>query len=95
MRQPAGMHQVDAISSLAAQMETLTRQLNRLQSSTTSPQVFSCEWCGGGHPTGRCNTSDPNHYTYEDANMINSGFRDHPYGNSYNPSWRQHRDFSW
>ena len=95
MHQPAGIHQVDVFSSLAAKMETLTRKIDRLQSPTTPSQVFSCEWCGGGHPTGKCNTGDPNHYTFENANMINSGFRDHPYANSYNPGWRQHPDVSW
>ena len=95
MRQPAGIYQVDVLSSLAAQMETLTRKIDRLQSPTNSSQVFSCEWGGEGHPTGKCNTCDPNHYTHEDANMTNSGFRDHPYGNSHNPNWRQHSDSSW
>ena len=94
-RKPAGMFQVDAFSTLASQMEVLTRKIDKLQTPSAQSQAFLCECCGGGHPNGECNTGNSNTQQFEDANFVANGFRNNSYSNTYNPGWRQHPNFSW
>ena len=96
-RRPAGVHQIDALSSLAAQVETLTRKIDHLQTPASSAsQMYPCEWNAGGQPSVEYPSGNLNAQTLEDANAIAFGFRNNnPYSNSYNPGWRNHPNFSW
>ncbi|XP_062104029.1 uncharacterized protein LOC133815176 [Humulus lupulus] len=100
-RKVAGIHDVDAITSLAAQVSSISNMLKimniGMNQSVGKPmgtqfgkmENISCVYCGEGHTFDNC-PSNPAVVCY----MENQN-RNDPYSNSYNPSWRQHPKFSW
>ena len=50
----AGMHEVDSWNLLNAKIDMLTKKLEASAKVTNSMAVYSCEYCGGGHPTLEC-----------------------------------------
>ncbi|XP_062099764.1 uncharacterized protein LOC133805600 [Humulus lupulus] len=100
-RKVAGIHDVDAITSLAAQVSSISNMLKTMNmgmnQSMGQPmgtqmgqmESISCVYCGKGHTFDNC-PSNPAVVCY----MGNQN-RNGPYSNSYNPSWRQHPNFSW
>lgn len=60
VRKPVGIHQVDAITSLASQVEMLTRKIDRLQTPATASQAYSGDWSGGEHPHGDYDSGNVN-----------------------------------
>ncbi|XP_062099705.1 uncharacterized protein LOC133805537 [Humulus lupulus] len=97
----AGVHELDAITTLTAQVASLTKQL---QQNTMSAQVVQaqvmCELCGGSHPFDQCQAVlDPNNVPLDQAQVqVVGSFQrpyNNPYSNSYNPGWRNHPNFSW
>ncbi|XP_062112692.1 uncharacterized protein LOC133823859 [Humulus lupulus] len=96
-----GVHELDAIIALTAQVVSLTKQL---QQNTMSAQVVQaqvmCELCGGPHPFDQCQVVlDPNNVPLDQAQVQEVGnFQgpyNNPYSNSHNPGWRNHPNFSW
>ncbi|XP_062115229.1 uncharacterized protein LOC133829536 [Humulus lupulus] len=98
-RKVAGIHDVDAITSLAAQVSSISNMLKimnmGMNQSMGQPmgtqfgqmENISCVYCGEGH-------------TFENypSNLVvvcymGNQNRNGPYSNSYNPSWRQHPNF--
>ncbi|XP_062100375.1 uncharacterized protein LOC133806271 [Humulus lupulus] len=100
-RKVAGIHDVDAITSLAAQVSSISNMLktmnmgmNQSMGQPMGTQMghmenISCVYCGEGHTFDNC-PSNPAAVCYM-GNQNRTG----PYSNSYNPSWRQHPNFSW
>ncbi|XP_062080494.1 uncharacterized protein LOC133785259 [Humulus lupulus] len=100
-RKVAGIHGVDAIFSLAAQVSSISNMLKTMNmgmnQSVGQPmgtqfgqmENISCVYCGEGHTFDNC-PSNPAVVCYMGNQNRNS-----PYSNSYNPSWRQHPNFSW
>ncbi|KAK1423118.1 hypothetical protein QVD17_18413 [Tagetes erecta] len=101
-----GVYQVDSVIALTAQVEALTKKIDRLQVNN----VKCCDVCGGGHNTVECPqgvTDFPEHVDYAGGKSLNnwnqggdySGgqtrFQNTAFGNSYNPSWKNHPGFSW
>ncbi|XP_062085656.1 uncharacterized protein LOC133791756 [Humulus lupulus] len=95
-----GVHELDAITALTAQVASLTKQL---QQNTMSAQVVQaqvmCELCGGSHSFDQCQAVlDPNNVSLDQAQVQEVGsFQrpyNNPYSNSYNPGWRNHPNFS-
>ncbi|XP_062093730.1 uncharacterized protein LOC133799745 [Humulus lupulus] len=99
-RKVVGIHDVDSITSLVAQWSSISiipktmnmgmNQSMRLPMGTQMGQMesISCVYCGEGHTFDNC-PSNPVVVCY----MGNQN-RNGPYSNSYNPSWRQHPNFS-
>ncbi|KAG9444879.1 hypothetical protein H6P81_016219 [Aristolochia fimbriata] len=48
----AGIHNIDPILALQAQVESLTNQLSKLHAPSLVAQI--CDMCGGGHPNHEC-----------------------------------------
>ncbi|XP_062085900.1 uncharacterized protein LOC133792007 [Humulus lupulus] len=98
-RKVSGIHDVDAITSLAAQVSSISNMLktmnmgmNQSMGKPMATQMgqmesISCVYCGEGHTFENC-PSNPAVVCY----MGNQN-RNGPYSN--NPSWRQHPNFSW
>ena len=53
---------------------------------------MSCVYCGEGHLFDNC-PGNPTSVNY--VGSFNRQNQDNPYSNTYNPGWRQHRNFSW
>ncbi|XP_073120441.1 uncharacterized protein [Henckelia pumila] len=99
-RRPAGMHQVDAFTSVAAQLEVMNKRIEELtlgQSAMCIQEVW-CEKCGVEHFTKDCQTGNPS-YQPEGGMVNHVGNQNRPmndpFSNTYNPGWKQHPNFSW
>ncbi|XP_062075741.1 uncharacterized protein LOC133779856 [Humulus lupulus] len=97
----AGIHDVDTLTSLVAQVSSISNMLKTMNmgmnqsmgqpmgSQMGKMENISCVYYGEGHTFDIC-PSNPAVVCY----MGNQNKND-PYSNSYNPSWRQHPNFSW
>lgn len=97
-RRPQGMHAVDQVTALQAQIEAMKREMQGLRVQQVAAVSHPCELCGGPHSFQDCKAGE--HYTNDvDPNQLNamSDFRRpmDPYSNQYNPGWRNHPNFSW
>ncbi|XP_062080709.1 uncharacterized protein LOC133785495 [Humulus lupulus] len=94
----AGVHELDAISMLSAQVATLTKQLqkNSIQAPVMQMQVI-CELCGGPHSFEQCTMRDFNNMPIEQVKALGKFPRpsNNPYSMSYSPGWQNHPNFSW
>ncbi|KAA3460475.1 Retrotransposon gag protein [Gossypium australe] len=85
---------IDALTMLSTQMETMNKNIDSLCSSQAHP-VMQCD--AGG------TVANPDYPPYqpeaenEQMNYIGNNFRsnNNPYSNTYNPDWRNHPNFSW
>ncbi|XP_073120506.1 uncharacterized protein [Henckelia pumila] len=99
-RRPAGMHQVDAFTSVAAHLEVMNKRIEELtlgQSAMRIQEVWY-EKCGAKHFTKDCQTGNPSYQP--EGGMVNhvgntNRPRNDPFSNTYNPGWKQHLNFSW
>ncbi|XP_062083461.1 uncharacterized protein LOC133789704 [Humulus lupulus] len=96
----AGVHELDAISMLSAQVATLTKQLqqNNIQAQAPVMQMqIMCELCGGPHLFEQCIMRDLNNMPMEQVQTIGNFQRpsNNPYSMNYNQGWRNHPNFSW
>ena len=96
-RTVAGVHELDAMTALAAQVSSLTHMVKglTLPSSNTSlqPSQVACVYCSGEHLSSQCSANP------ESINFINNFSRgsntNNLYTNTYNPRWRNHLKFRW
>ncbi|KAL5544977.1 hypothetical protein UlMin_008761 [Ulmus minor] len=71
-----------------------------VEQSNSSVETISCVFCGGGHIYDDC-PNNPilvnyvGNYNARNYNSGNYNRGNNPYSNTYNPSWRQHPNFSW
>ncbi|XP_062104039.1 uncharacterized protein LOC133815188 [Humulus lupulus] len=100
-RKIAGVHELDAITALTAQVASLTKQLQQSIVSTNAIQMsVGCGICGGPHSFDQCPSSDPNNNIPMDQAQVQAvgNFQrpfNNPFSNTYNPGWRNHPNFSW
>ncbi|KAH9678667.1 hypothetical protein KPL71_025809 [Citrus sinensis] len=95
VRGTAGVHNVDALTSLSAQVTSLTKMVKAMTtSSATVNQIYDvpCFYCGKGHLFDNC-PGNPTSVNY--VGSFNRQNQDNPYSNTYKPGWRQHPNFSW
>ncbi|KAH9744107.1 hypothetical protein KPL70_003546 [Citrus sinensis] len=100
VRQPvargsAGVHSIDAITALSAQVTSLTNMVKVMTAApATIKQVteLSCVYCGEDHDFDNCpgNSALVNY-----VGNFNRQPQNNPYSNTYNPGWKQHPNFSW
>ena len=94
------VYKVDSLSMVNAKLDTLIKQLQKLNFARYPSQVLSCEVCGGGHSTMEFQqgTIFSQGYSIEKLNALNyfnGRPQGNPYSNIYNPGWRNHSNFSW
>ncbi|XP_073123845.1 uncharacterized protein [Henckelia pumila] len=100
MQKSAGIHQVDAFTSMTAQLEAMNKNIDGLSlgNSATRIQEVFCDRCQGEHFTKDCQDGNP-FYVQDEAPVNHVGSQNHPrfdpYSNTYNLGWRKHPNFSW
>ncbi|XP_022864581.1 uncharacterized protein LOC111384524, partial [Olea europaea var. sylvestris] len=98
-RKTSGLHNVDAVIALAAQMEVLTMKMDNLSKSVNmvhqSPPV--CEGCGADHASTRCPLASTHVNQSEEVSYAQNFQRqqNNPFSNTFNPGWKNHPNFSW
>ncbi|XP_062116773.1 uncharacterized protein LOC133830740 [Humulus lupulus] len=102
-RKVAGVHELDDITPLTAQVASLTKQLqqNKISAQVQAIQMQSgCELCGGPHLYEQCTAA--NMYGNMPVNQAQvqavGNFQrpyQNPFANTYNHGWRNHPNFSW
>ena len=94
-RKIAGVLELDSITSLAAQMATLSQQLSKMNVNAIQTNVV-CDHCAGNHSSVDCQMGNPSaQSSYGRANYVSNFQRqNNPYSNTYNPGWRNHPNFS-
>ncbi|XP_073153976.1 uncharacterized protein [Henckelia pumila] len=96
-RKSTGIHQVEAFTSVAAQLEVMNKRIEELSVGHSAMRVQEvwCEKCGAEHFTKDCQTfSQPEGVMASHMGNQNRP-RNDPFLNSYNTGWRQHPNFSW
>ncbi|KAH9751794.1 hypothetical protein KPL71_014441 [Citrus sinensis] len=94
-RGSAGVHNIDAITALSAQVTSLTNMVKAMTSApATVKQVaeLSCVYCAEEHAFDNCpgNLASVNY-----VGNFNRQPQNNPYSNTNNPGWKQHPNFSW
>nr|XP_009798823.1 PREDICTED: uncharacterized protein LOC104244988 [Nicotiana sylvestris] len=94
----AGVLELDVVSALSVQISTLTNQVNQMNLSINKQQAqpvqqvqIFCEVCGEGHMSNLCPANSESVYFVGNANQGQTN----QYGDTYNPNWRNHPNFSW
>ncbi|XP_062100169.1 uncharacterized protein LOC133806049 [Humulus lupulus] len=99
VRKVAGVHELDAINALTAQVASLTKQLQQNIVSTSAIQMAArCEICGGSHFFYQCPASNNNIPMDQTQVQAVGNFQrpfNNPFSNTYNAGWRNHPNFSW
>jgi len=94
----AEIHEVDAVTSLAAQVESLSKKLDVMASSRIAA-ITTCNGCGGGHASSDCPIAIVGTSKVEQVDFVDNGFRGqrqgNPYSGTYNSGWKNHPNFSW
>jgi hypothetical protein len=44
-----GMHSINAMASMEAKLEALTKKIEKMNVTPTIAQIMQCDFCGGGH----------------------------------------------
>ncbi|XP_062085017.1 uncharacterized protein LOC133791100 [Humulus lupulus] len=95
----AGMHELDAITALTAQVASLTKQLQPNAMATQVMQIQAvCHNCGGLHPFEQCMVVEMNNsIPMEQVNMMGNFNRqaNNPFSNLFNQGWRNQPNFAW
>ncbi|XP_039118483.1 uncharacterized protein LOC120254446 [Dioscorea cayenensis subsp. rotundata] len=95
----AGIYEINDNTELAAKVEALTKRFDQfvLGTSSNSGAVLSCETYGAGHATVQCPISIASDAPVETVDYVGGAPRGpgNPYGNTYNPGWKNHPNFSW
>ncbi|XP_075109249.1 uncharacterized protein LOC142181035 [Nicotiana tabacum] len=93
-----GVLELDVVSALSAQVSTLTNQVNQMtmiinkqQAQPVQQVQIFCEVCGEGHMSNLCPVNPEFVYFVGNANRGQTN----QYGDTYNPNWRNHPNFSW
>ncbi|XP_031277994.1 uncharacterized protein LOC116136420 [Pistacia vera] len=94
-----GVHNIDDITALAAQMQALNKKIDGLQIQKLVIVASMCDFCGEDHPNHECQSGNmfAINSMHDQANYV-SNFRwpnNNPYSETYNPVWRNHPNFSW
>ncbi|XP_024030839.1 uncharacterized protein LOC112094384 [Morus notabilis] len=92
------IHEVDALSTLTAQVATLSKQLGSLTTNAIHTEPEVCELCSRDHASNECpvGNSFASHQS-EQAHFVGNFKRQQnsPFSNTYNPEWRNHPNLSW
>nr|XP_009779683.1 PREDICTED: uncharacterized protein LOC104228837 [Nicotiana sylvestris] len=93
-----GVLELDVVSALSAHVSTLTNQVNQMtmiinkqQAQPVQQVQIFCEVCGEVHMSNLCPANPESLYFVGNANRGQTN----QYGDTYNPNWRNHPNFSW
>ncbi|XP_061981417.1 uncharacterized protein LOC133701500 [Populus nigra] len=89
-----GVHEIDAITTLTAQVHSLTQQLKITQLSVNAIHT-TCDFCHGNHISEECQVGNPFSQAEHAHFVSNYSRQNNPYSATYNPGWRNQPNFSW
>ena len=105
-KKPVGVFNLDMFTNLSTQVSTLSKKLqasqqlgSQLSSHKVEESPLACEHCHGPHPISQCLMINAmGDLTIKQAQYVakfpqNQNFN--PYGQNYNPRWKNHPNFSW
>ena len=105
LKNQAGVYDLDVFANLAAQVSSLSKQLQATQQKGSQVSAHmveesspSCDHCHGAHSTSQCLMMNPmgelkiEQAQYLSKFPLNQNFN--PYGKSYNPGWKNNPNFS-
>ena len=78
--------EIDALNAILAQNKVLTQQVNMISQNLNGLQHAS---------NSTREVASEEAYDPENPAMAEVNYMGEPYGNTYNPSWRNHPNFSW
>ena len=87
MTQKKGVLEIDTLNAILAQNKILTQQVNMISQNLTGMQDAS--------GSTKEASSEGETYNPENPAMEEVNYMGESYGNTYNPSWRNHPNFSW
>ncbi|XP_022880677.1 uncharacterized protein LOC111397948 [Olea europaea var. sylvestris] len=91
-----GVYEVDVYSALFAKIDSLFHKVENITQSANVAQTkkANCEECGAEHVTAECPILTQGK---EQADFAQWGQRqqNNVYGETFNPSWKKHPNFSW
>ncbi|XP_015162332.1 uncharacterized protein [Solanum tuberosum] len=104
IQKTAGMLEVDIVIALTAQIAAMQNMMNThfsnlalgqqpAQVNAIQQPLSWCEICGGGDHSAEVCGANPDSMNFVGNAQRGGGQKN--YGNSYNPSWRNHPNFSW
>ena len=85
--QKKGVLEIDTLNAILAQNKILTQQVNMISQSLTGMQ--------GAFGSTKEASSEEEAYDPKNPAIAEVNHMGEPYGNTYNPSWRNHPNFSW
>ncbi|KAL4397076.1 hypothetical protein AHAS_Ahas01G0155700 [Arachis hypogaea] len=85
--QKKGVLEIDTLNAILAQNKILTQQVNMISQSLSGMQ--------NAPSSTKEASSEEEAYDPENPSMEEVNYMGEPYGNTYNPSWRNHPNFSW
>ncbi|XP_019234640.1 PREDICTED: uncharacterized protein LOC109215075 [Nicotiana attenuata] len=95
----AGLLEFDEVSAMRAEIAKLANQMTRITMQQPHPMqqvqqmTICCELCGDTHMSDMCPTNPESIYYMGQQNWGPPN-QHAQYGNSYNPNWRNHPNFS-
>ena len=98
-RKAAGIHSLDSVTSLSAQIEALNKKIDKMSMTAPAMQVqgVQCDQYGGGQRNIDCQEGSSFSQPNEQVDYVGNFPRqqNNPYSSTYNPGWRNHPNFSW
>ncbi|XP_027357501.1 uncharacterized protein LOC113866902 [Abrus precatorius] len=86
----AGIYSLDAVTSLAMQVEALRKKIDGLSINHLVAPVMRCDICGGSHPSHECRATQEEH-----ANVIGNKPPYQNYNGMNEPGWRNYTNPLW
>ncbi|XP_070050239.1 uncharacterized protein [Nicotiana tomentosiformis] len=98
VQKSTGVLELDVISASSMQIDTLANQVNQMtlvinkkQAQPVQHVQIFCEVCRECHTSDLCPANLESVYFMGNENKVQTN----QYGNTYNPNWRNHPNFSW
>ncbi|XP_070040983.1 uncharacterized protein [Nicotiana tomentosiformis] len=99
-KRAAGTLELDEMSTVRAEIAKLNNQMSKMemgqgnQMQQVQRLAIYCEFCGDGHMSDQCPVNHESIY-YVCQKGRGPMNQNNQYGNTYNPNWRIHPNFSW
>jgi len=96
LRKAAGVHEIDAVSAIHAQLAVLTKKLDATNVRAIQTQNPPYDAFAAGQPANKGQTGNFGFPSTGQANYVNNFQRNNnPYSNTYTPAWRIHPNLGW